>query len=71
MKKIIVKVNASTLSGRRILRELEKHDKVVTIENPLPVGEDGLTLKTYSLEETFDNLYDKLEHHYKVDLRKV
>jgi len=64
-------IDISTPTGRRILRELQTHKRVVKIDYPLPVGEDGLTKKTYSVEETFDNLYEKLEEHYGVDLRKV
>jgi len=64
-------IDVSTPKGRKIAAALEKNKRYVKMDNPLPVGEDGLPLKTYSLEETFDNLYDKLEEHYGVDLRKL
>jgi len=45
--------------------------KFVVIENPLPPGEDGLPLKTSSLEESFEKLWIKMKEHYGVDLRKL
>lgn len=64
-------IDVSTAKGRKIIQELEKHRKIVKINNPMPVDENGLTIKTYSVDESFDNLYDKLEEHYGVDLRKI
>lgn len=68
---ITAHIDVSTARGRKIVQELERHKKIVKIDNPLPVGEDGLPLKTYSVEESFNNLYDKLQEHYGVDLRKL
>lgn len=62
-------INVSTPKGRKIVRELERNKKLVKIENPMPTGEDGLPAKTYSLEESFENLWDKMEEHYGLDLR--
>jgi len=41
------------------------------IENPIITSEDTLLEKTYSVEDAFDNLYDKLQEQYGVDLRKT
>lgn len=64
-------IDISSPTGRKIVRELASHKKTVKIENPLPVDSDGLELKTYSIEETFNNLYEKLGEHYGVDLRNL
>jgi hypothetical protein len=53
------------------VQELDRNKKIVEIENPMPVGEDGLPLNTYSLEESFEKLWNKMEDHYGVDLRKL
>jgi hypothetical protein len=63
-------IDTSTLKGCKIVRELERSKKIVVIENPMPVGEDGLPLKTVSLEESFEKLWVKIEEHYGFDLRK-
>ncbi len=68
---VIAHIDVSTPKGRKIIKELERNKKVVKIENPLPIGEDGLPETTYSLEESFDNLWDKMEEHYGMDLRKL
>jgi hypothetical protein len=64
-------IDTSTPKGRKIVQELERNKKFVVIENPLPPGEDGLPLKTSSLEESFEKLWIKMKEHYGVDLRKI
>jgi len=64
-------IDSSTPKGRKILRELEKNKKVVVIDNPMPVGEDGHPVKTYSTEEVENMVWDKLSDHYGVDVRKL
>jgi len=64
-------IDTSTAKGRKIVQELERNKNIVEIENPMPIGEDGLPEKTYSVEESFDKLWDKMEDHYGVDLRKL
>lgn len=64
-------IDVSTPKGRKIIQELEKHRKIVKIDNPLPLDEDGLPIRTYSVDQAFNNLYDKLQEHYGVDLRKL
>ena len=64
-------IDISTPKGRKIIQELERNKKIVEIENPMPVGEDGLPVKTYSVEESFGKLWNKMEEHYGFDLRKV
>ena len=60
------KINISTPAGRKIVRELDKHKKLVKITYPIPLGEDGKTEQTYSIEEVFEELDTKLKKHYGV-----
>jgi len=63
-------IDVSTPTGRKIVRELEKHKRVVKIiSEPEPL--EPITEKTYPMDEVFDELWDKLEDHYGVDLRTL
>jgi hypothetical protein len=64
-------IDTTTAKGRKIVQELERNKNIVEIDNPLPVGDDGLPEKTYSVEESFNKLWDKMEEDYGVDLRKL
>ncbi len=68
---ITAHIDIRTAKGRKIVQELERNKKIVEIENPMPVGEDGLPLVTYSVEESFEKLWDKMEDHYSVDIRNL
>ena len=68
---VIAHIDTSTSKGRKIVQELERNKKIVVIENPMPVGEDGLPEKTNSMEDSFEKLWIKMEEHYGVDLRKL
>ena len=69
METVNVQIDLTTPTGRRLLRELEKHPKVAKIEYPLPAEIAGQ--KTYTLEESFDECCDILSEHYKCDVRKL
>lgn len=69
MDTVRVEINISSPVGRRLLREIEKHPKVVKVENRLPDAIAGQ--KTYSVDEVFDECYDILSEHYKCDVRKL
>lgn len=64
-------IDVSTAKGRKIVQELEKHRKIVKIDNPLPLDENGLPIKTYSVDESFEKLWKKMEEHYGFDIRKL
>ena len=64
-------IDTSTSKGRKIVQELERNKKIVVIENPMPVGEDGFPEKTNSLDESFEKLWNKMELDYGLDLRKL
>jgi len=63
-------IDVSTPKGRKIVRELKRHKKIVEIENPMPVGIDGLPEETYSSEFIEEYLWNKLNTHYETDIRK-
>ena len=62
---VTARINVETPTGRKIVRELEKHHKVVEIDNPLP------DVKTYSINEAYERGLDQLTTHYCVDIRKL
>ena len=64
-------IDISTPKGRKIVQDLERNKKIVEIENPMPTDEVGLPAKTYSLDESFEKLWNKMEDHYGFDLRKL
>ena len=62
---VTARINVETPAGRKIVRELEKHHKLVEIENPLP------DVKTFSVSEAYERGLNKLSEHYGVDMRKL
>jgi len=64
--KVTAKIDSSTPAGRKIVRELEKHKKLVKVTYPMPIGEDGKTEETFSVEEVFEELDTKLKKHYGI-----
>lgn len=62
MQTINVKINISSPTGRRLLKEVKRHPKVAKIEYPLPEGIAGQ--KTYTLEEVFSKVEENLNNHY-------
>jgi hypothetical protein len=69
MNQAIAHIDISTPIGRRLVKELEKHRKVVRIEYSLP--EEIAGQKTYSVDEVFNECYDILNEHYNCDVRKL
>ena len=63
---VTAKINISTHAGQKIVRELEKHMKLVKITYPISLREDGKTEQTYSVEEVFKELDTKLKKYYSV-----
>ena len=68
---VTVHIDISTARGRKILHGLEKNKDIVVIDEPLPVGEDGQPVKTYSAEYAENLLWEKLNEHYGTDIRKL
>ncbi len=68
MYTVNAQIDVTRSSGRRLLRELEKHPKVVKVEYPLPPGVSGTG---YSIDEIREMGYNKLSAHYGIDVRKL
>lgn len=62
MSEVIAYIDTTTPSGRRIVRELEKHKKSVKIEYPMPPEMAGQ--KWHTVDEVFDRIEKKLNAHY-------
>ena len=63
------KINISTPAGRKILRELEKHKKLVKISYLLP--ESFTENKTYTQQEFEDKVKEKFAETYGVKYDEV
>lgn len=68
---VTANIDISTPTGRKIVRELEKHKRVVQITYPEPIVQEEVIDETISVEEAEDYLWNKLEEHYGVDLRTL
>ena len=64
-------IDTSTPTGRRILKDLESHKRVVKIEYPESKQTDIEMLKTFPLDEVYEQGLTKLSKHYDVDMRKL
>ena len=60
-------INIDSPTGRKLVREIEKHKKVAEIEYPLP--EDLQNCSAISHNEVWDKVWDKLSHHYNVNVQ--
>jgi len=65
MQTVNVQIDIDSPTGRRLLKEVERHPKVAKVEYPLPVAVAGE--KTYSIEEVFSKVEEKLNNHYDTD----
>lgn len=74
---VAAKINISTPTGRKIVKELEKHKKLVKVTYPLPFGEDEITEETYSDKEIYtqqefeDKVKAKFNETYGVSFDNV
>ena len=64
-------IDVNTPTGRRILKELETHKRVVKIEYPEMMEADGQPLKTNPIDEVYKQGLAKLSKHYGVDMDKL
>lgn len=62
MQTINVKINIDSPTGRRLLKEVERHPKMAKVEYPAPEALAGE--KTYTLEESFDQCCDIMNGYY-------
>jgi len=61
---VTAQINVETEAGRKIVRELEKHTKLVKINYPEPVDENGLPIQTISFEESAKQSFKLLGELY-------
>jgi hypothetical protein len=66
---ITAHINIETQAGRRIVRELEKHRKLVQIDYPDIAGIENQP--TYTLEESYKECEAILSKNYGVDVSRL
>jgi len=69
IKEVKAKINISTPAGLKIVKELEKHIKLVNITYPIP--ESFAKNKTYNQQEFEDKVKEKFAENYGVNLDEV
>jgi len=60
---VIARIKIDGPTGRKLLREIEKHKKVAEVEYPHPSSYSDFTNQV-TTDEVFDRLMDKLNAHY-------
>jgi len=68
---VTVHIDISTPEGRELVRDLEKHKSIITIDPPVQEGEEEKPQKTYSAEFAENLLWEKLNEHYGKDIRDL
>ncbi len=64
---VTARIDISTPTGRKILRELEKHKRTVKIEYPLPP--ETTEQQWYTHEEVWREVEKKFNDHYGTDYK--
>ncbi|HEY5509357.1 MAG TPA: hypothetical protein VIK29_11835 [Paludibacter sp.] len=62
MQTVHVQIDITTPTGRRLLKEVERHPRVAKVEYPTP--EEIAGEKTYTIEEVFSVVEEKMNNHY-------
>ena len=65
---VTAKINISTPTGRRLVRELERHTKVVELE--YPVDSNLIPEGAIPLAKGIDQLWNSLQNKFGYDLRE-
>jgi len=60
---VTARINIDGPTGRKLVREIQKHKKVAELEYPHPSTYSDLT-NHVTVDEAFDRLMDKLNVHY-------
>jgi hypothetical protein len=66
---VTARINIDSPTGRKLVREIEKHKKVAEIEYPLP--EELLNGAATSHNDAWNKVWEKLSNHYGVDVQKL
>ena len=61
MQTINVQLDLSTPTGRRLLRQMEKHPKAAKVQYPLPEAINGIT---FPHEDVWEEVETKFNEHY-------
>ena len=69
MHAIHVQIDISTPTGRRLLKEVERHPRVAIVEYPLP--ENNEKQDGYTVDAVFDECIEILSKHYQTDCKKI
>ena len=69
--KVTAEINTDSPTGKRIVRELEKHYKVVKLTYPIPTSSEGDLEKTYSFDEFKANVKEEFKNRYGVDFDRI
>jgi hypothetical protein len=65
---VTAEIDVATLTGRRIVHDLERHNRTVKLNYPAP---ESATEKTYTITEAYNECCDILSAHYGCDVRKI
>ena len=66
---VTARINVETPAGRKIVRELEKHRKLVEIDYETPEFINGVPEGYITLEEGEKNFWDSLKNKMGYDVR--
>jgi endonuclease/exonuclease/phosphatase family metal-dependent hydrolase len=66
---VTARINTDSPTGRKLVREIQKHKKVAKVDYPLP--EAMLNGTSLSEDEVWDEVWQILSDHYGVDVRNL
>jgi len=67
---VTARINIDGPTGRKLVREIQKHKKVAELEYPHPSTYSDFT-NHVTVDEAFDRLMDKLNVHYGTSVMLV
>jgi hypothetical protein len=63
---VTAEIDVATLTGRRIVHDLERHNRTVKLNYPAP---ESTTEKTYTIDEAFDIVGKRLSRNYGIEIK--
>ncbi|WP_436416292.1 hypothetical protein [Petrimonas sp.] len=61
---VIAHINTDSPTGRKLVKQLQYHKKVVQLEYPQPLDENGRPIKTISAKESAKQAFEELGKRY-------
>ena len=61
---VIAHINTESPTGKKIIRQLQHHKKVVRLEFPEPLDDNGNPIKTISAKESARKAFEELGKRY-------